>query len=114
MNVNLLRRRRTMRQPLELSLLSLAMAARLRRLLQKHRLDDAAHDDFAAARSMLETMPLFNDQFDLACTRLENAQHYLQYTEPGAARYELRMLAGSLKNFQLKVRESERRLRHKA
>ena len=86
----------------------------LGRLLQKRLLDEAARDDFAAARSLLEALPLAADEYGLACTRLENAQHYLQYTEPGAARYEVRMVAGSLKNCQLKVRESERRLRHKA
>ena len=61
-------------------------------------MDEAAQDDFAAVRSMLEAMPLATDQFGLACTRLQNAQHYLRYTEPGAAWYELRLLASSLKN----------------
>jgi len=83
------------------------------RLLQKRLLDDAAHEDFAAARSMLEALPLSTDQFDLACLRLKNAQHYLRYTEPGAAWYELRLLASSLKNGHCQVREPQRRLRHK-
>ncbi len=47
----------------------------LGRLLQKRRLDDAAHDDLATIRSMLEAMPLSTDQFGLACRRLQNAQH---------------------------------------
>jgi hypothetical protein len=84
------------------------------RLLQKRQLDEAAHDDFAAARSMLEALPLSTDQFDLACSRLKNAQHYLKYTEPGAAWYELRLLASSLKNGHCQVREPQRRLRRKA
>jgi hypothetical protein len=83
----------------------------LGRLLQKRRVDAAAHDDFAAVRSMLEALPLANDQFGLACTRLQNAQHYLRYTEPGAAWYELRLLASSLKNAEPIVREPQRRLR---
>jgi hypothetical protein len=82
----------------------------LGRLLQKRQLDEAARDDFAAARSMLEAMPLSTDEFGLACTRLQNAQHYLRYTEPGAAWYELRMLAGNLIRGQPPVRESHRRL----
>ena len=86
----------------------------LGRLLQKRRLDEAAQDDFAAARSMLEAMPLSTDEFGLACTRLQNAQHYLRYTEPGAAWYELRLLASSLKNAQANVREPQRRLRRRA
>ena len=84
----------------------------LGRLLQKRQLDEAAQDDFAAACSMLEALPLSTDEFGLACTRLQNAQHYLTYTEPGAAWYELRMLASSLKHGQPNVREPQRRLRH--
>ena len=60
--------------------------------------------------AMLEAMPLATDQFGLACTRLQNAQHYLRYTEPGAAWYELRLLASSLKNGEQQVREPQRRL----
>ncbi len=86
----------------------------LGRLQQKRQLDEAAHDDFATARAMLETMPLATDQFDLACRRLHNAQHYLRYTEPGAAWYELRMLEGSLKRAEPKVREPRRRVRRRA
>jgi len=84
----------------------------LGRLQQKRQLDDAAHDDFAAAHSMLEAMPLSTDQFGLACTRLRNARHYLRYTEPGAARYELQLLASSL-NHSRTEREPNRRLRHR-
>ena len=64
-------------------------------------------------RSLRETIPLATNQFGLACTRLQNAQHYLRYTEPGAAWYELRLLASSLKNADPVVREPQRRLRRK-
>ncbi len=86
----------------------------LGRLLQKRRLDAVAQDDFAAVRSMLEALPLATDQFGLACTRLQNAQHYLRYTEPGAAWYELRLLASSLKNAEPAAREPQRRLRRQS
>ena len=86
----------------------------LGRLQQKRQLDDAAHDDFAAIRAMLETVPLATDQFDLACRRLQNAQHYLRHTEPGAARYELQLLVSSLKNGEPEVREPRRRVRRQA
>jgi hypothetical protein len=86
----------------------------LGRLLQKRSLDGAAQGDFAAARSMLEAMPLATDQFGLACTRLQNAQHYLRYTEPGAAWYELRLLVSSLKSGEQQAREPQRRLRRRA
>ncbi len=83
----------------------------LGRLQQKRQLDDSAHDDFATVRAMLEAMRLPTDQFGLACRRLQNAQHYLRHTEPGAARYELQLLASSLKNGEPEVREPRRRLR---
>jgi hypothetical protein len=86
----------------------------LGRLLQKRILDQAARDEFAAVHTMLEAMPLPTDQFGLACTRLKNAQHYLRYTEPGAAWYELRLLASSLRTGAQQVREPQRRLRRRA
>ena len=81
----------------------------LGRLLQKRVLDEAVRDEFAAARTMLEAMPLPTDQFGLACTRLKNAQHYLQYTEPGAAWYGWRLCTSSLRSDQRQVREPQRR-----
>ncbi len=84
----------------------------LHRLLQKRRLDDATEQDFASARAMLEALPLSTQEYDLACRRLQNAQHYLRYTEPGAAWYELRLVASSLSR-QPEVREPHRRLRRK-
>ncbi len=82
------------------------------RLLQKRRLDNGAEQDFASARAMLEALPLSTQEYDLACRRLQNAQHYLRYTEPGAAWYELRLVASSLIR-QPEVREPRRRLQHK-
>ncbi len=82
------------------------------RLLQKRRLDDGAEQDFASARAMLEALPLSTPEYDLACRRLQNAQHYLRYTEPGAAWYELRLVAGSLHG-QPEIWGPRRRLRHK-
>lgn len=37
-----------------------------------------------------------SEEFGLAVNRLENARHYLQSGEYGAAHYELRLLRGSL------------------
>ena len=51
----------------------------LGRLLQKRQLDDAASDDFQAARSMLETLPLSTDEFGVARTRLQYARQYLRH-----------------------------------
>ena len=61
----------------------------------------ALHDggpvaDFKQIRQMLEALPLASAEFGLAVNRLTNAQRYLHSGEYGAARYELRLLLGSL------------------
>jgi len=83
----------------------------LGRLMQSRNLDDRTAGTFQAARGLLESLPLSTDQFGLACRRLDNARRYLEFTEPGAARYELRLLASSLKFAADCVREPRRRLR---
>ena len=86
----------------------------LGRLQQKRQFDEAAQQDFATVRSLLETVPLATNEFDPACRRLENALHYLKYTEPGAAWYELRMVAGSLQRVEPQTREPNRQRKRQA
>jgi hypothetical protein len=45
---------------------------------------------------LLEALPLGTAEFGLAVNRISNAQSYLRSGEPGAARFELRLLRGSL------------------
>ncbi len=47
-------------------------------------------------RELLESLPLSTSEFDLACRRINNATRYLKSVEYGAARFELRLLRGSL------------------
>ena len=82
--------------------------------LQKHRqLDGTAIDELQTAVEMLTVLPLATDQYELARRRLENAEKYLTHREPGAAGYELRLLASNLKKLLgiEGVREPRRRLR---
>lgn len=51
---------------------------------------------FAPLRRMLAALPLARDSYAVALNRLDNAQHYLEGGEGGAAAFELRMLLGSL------------------
>jgi len=83
----------------------------LERLSQRRRLDDAALDDLQLAGSLLESLPLDTSQFALACGRLMNAERYLNADEPGAARFELRLLAAGITYGSGGVREPNRRLR---
>ena len=45
---------------------------------------------------LLESFPLPTAQFALAMNRLNNARNYFVAGEPGAARFELRLLVGGL------------------
>jgi hypothetical protein len=47
--------------------------------------------------TILESLPLSTSEFGLAHNRLQNALRYLASAEPGAARYELQLLATSLR-----------------
>jgi hypothetical protein len=68
---------------------------------------------YAGNTKMLTVLPLATDQYELARRRLENAEKYLTHREPGAAGYELRLLASNLKKLLgiEGVREPRRRLR---
>lgn len=46
---------------------------------------------------LLESLPLSTDEYQTAKNRLRNAHRYLVSQERGAARYELNLLAGSLR-----------------
>jgi hypothetical protein len=83
------------------------------RLQKHHQLDSNAIDELQTAMEMLAVLPLATDQYELARRRLENAEKYLTHREPGAAGYELRLLASNLKKLLgiEGVREPRRRLR---
>jgi hypothetical protein len=52
--------------------------------------------EFQEAREALEALPLTTAEITIARNRLNNAQHYLQSGECGAAQYELRLLRRNL------------------
>jgi hypothetical protein len=52
--------------------------------------------DFRLVRAKLASLPLATAEFAVALARLDNARNYLLDDEPGAAAYELRLLARSL------------------
>ncbi len=47
---------------------------------------------------MLECLPLATDDYDLTVARINNALRYLESSEQGAARYEIRQLIRNLRN----------------
>jgi hypothetical protein len=57
----------------------------------------AMSDAWLNARGILQTLPLSSDEFQLALHRLNKVQRYSAANEPGAARFELRMLCDALK-----------------
>jgi hypothetical protein len=65
--------------------------------LLEHPSGEVSTPSFEQLRIRLEALPLDSTEFSLAANRLANAQHYLDCGEPGAARYELRLLRRSLR-----------------
>lgn len=55
-------------------------------------------DGFERIEELLESLPLASDAFNTATNRLKNARRYLRSDERGAARYEIQLLANSLRN----------------
>ena len=72
--------------------LRLAIEHLLRRLAQQDLLEE-----LQAIRQMLDSLPLATDDYSTASNRLRNANRYLDSRARGAAGYELRLLAGSLR-----------------
>lgn len=62
---------------------------------------DVGHQ-IVQALQLLESLPLSTSEFGLAVSRLRNAHRYLASDERGAAHYELRLLAGSLRDCSAK------------
>ena len=71
-----------------------------------------AEDKLLGALAMLNGLPLTTDEFGLAANRLKNAHRYFVAEEPGAARYELRLILSSLTNGENDV-PSRRRFRRR-
>ena len=72
------------------------LAGRLRRLIDQEVDADGWLDELTEALVLLESLPLSTSEYGLAASRLNNARRYLESSERGAARYELRLVAGSL------------------
>jgi hypothetical protein len=66
-------------------------------LLASLRRDAEILADLQAVRDLLDSLPLATDEYHTAKNRLRNAHRYLVSHERGAARYELKLLAGSLR-----------------
>ena len=48
-------------------------------------------------RELIEFIPMASDEFGVAVSRINNARRYIESSEFGAARYEIRLLLGLLK-----------------
>jgi hypothetical protein len=84
-------------------------------LLQCLHRESAVLDDLQEVRDLLDSLPLASDEYATAFNRLRNAHRYLVSQERGAARYELQLLAGSLRcEREVEVRPRRRRQRSDA
>ena len=66
-------------------------------------------DDVLEVWQLIDALPLSTSEYALAGNRLRNTHRYLESNERGAARYELALLAGSLRNGQSKSIAPKRR-----
>ena len=74
--------------------------------IERRANDGSNGDDLLEVLAMLNALPMNTSEFGLAVTRLKNARRYLVANEPGAARWELRMLLVSIRD-----RDDERPIR---
>ena len=65
---------------------------------------DSAHKLWALndLRQLLDSLALGTDEYDIAVARVNNATRYLETNEPGAAKFEVRMLIGGLRPHLIK------------
>jgi hypothetical protein len=92
MQTTLIRTATTIQEVRQEAILKLAAV-----LQMLHRRSDP-RDHLESVRSLLESLPLSTGEYGIAQNRLRNAERYLRSQEHGAARFELQMLAGSLRN----------------
>ena len=71
---------------------------KLAAILQMLQRRNDPRDHLETVRSLLESLPLSTGEYGIAQNRLRNAERYLRSQEHGAARFELQLLAGSLRN----------------
>ncbi|MBC8874784.1 MAG: hypothetical protein H8E44_35640 [Planctomycetes bacterium] len=76
------------------------LVRRLQGLVKRTPDAERAVEGLLDALTMLNALPLTTDEFGRAVNRLKNAHRYLVSNERGAARFELRLLLGSLKSGQ--------------
>jgi len=85
----------------------------LRSLMEQRPGIAVVADDLLDVVRMLKALPLSTGEFGLALNRIKNAHRYLVANEPGAARFELRLLLGSVhdRGGEQPIRRSFRRSR---
>lgn len=79
-------------------------------LLASLRRDTEIVAELQEVCELLESLPLATDEYQTARNRLRNAHRYLVSQERGAARYELKLLAGSLRPREVQAMEPRMRL----
>lgn len=69
----------------------------LQYLLRAIHRDQDVLDELQQVRDLLDSLPLTSGEYGTATNRLRNAHRYLVSKERGAARYELQMMTGMLR-----------------
>lgn len=83
----------------------------LERLLHREQTIHSRLDELQMVESLLESLPLASNLFDVSRNRVRNARRYFLAREVGAARFELQLLSGSLRGWLASQRPVEPRRR---
>jgi hypothetical protein len=65
--------------------------------LAEHVKRGALEGELGEVQALLEALPLSSDDFCRVSNNLKNAERYLESQERGAAAYELRLIAGTVR-----------------
>jgi hypothetical protein len=76
------------------------MLAAVEQLMQRLQYRESVLAELQDLRRLLEALPMPTVEFGTASNRLRNAQRYAQLENHGAARFELQMLVGGLRDHQ--------------
>ena len=82
----------------KLNEVSCQAAAQLKKLLVDSADSSLKLPALRNLRKLLECMAMGTYQYDVAVARINNAERYLESGEPGAAKFEIRMLFGGLQS----------------
>lgn len=82
-----------------LDMVAIKVTQLLTGLLARNCQPTRMQESLDSIRGLLDCLPMDTVEYNMANLRIKNAQRFLESNEAGAAKFEIRMLRGSLKNY---------------